>query len=203
MLEFLWPRMLWALLLAPALVWGYLRLANRQAQRAARLPALRRSPDWQRRLPPVVFLLGLLVLLVGLSRPQARIQLPRVEGTLMLVVDVSASMGARDVQPSRLEAAKQAARQIVLNQPETVRVGLVAFSGSGFAVQPPTDDSQRLLAAVDRLAPTSGTSLGQGILVALHALAVDAGLAGVSQGPPDLGQVDPASPSEPGGHTPG
>ncbi len=118
-----------------------------------------------------------MIILVALARPQAQISLPRVEGTVMLVFDVSASMGATDVEPTRLEAAKTAAREFVLSQPETVQIGIVSFSGSGFTVQAPTNDANTLLNTIDRLEPTSGTSLGQGILSALHTIAVDAGLA--------------------------
>jgi Ca-activated chloride channel family protein len=95
----------------------------------------------------------------------------------MLVMDVSASMGAADAEPTRLEAAKAAAREFVLSQPETVQIGIVSFSGSGFTVQSPTNDTNALLNTIERLKPTSGTSLGQGIVSALHTIAVDAGLA--------------------------
>ena len=84
-------------------------------------------------------------MLVALARPQAQVSLPRVEGTVMLVFDVSASMGATDVQPSRLEAAKAAAREFVLSQPSTVQIGIVSFSGSGFTVQTPTNDANTLV----------------------------------------------------------
>ena len=117
-----------------------------------------------------------MIILVALARPQAEVKLPRVEGTVILVFDVSASMGAKDVEPSRMEAAKVAAREFVLSQPETIKIGIVSFSGSGFTVQTPTNDPNLLLAAINRLKPTSGTSLGQGILAALHTIAVDAGL---------------------------
>jgi Ca-activated chloride channel family protein len=116
------------------------------------------------------------IILVALARPHAQISLPRVEGTVMLVVDVSASMGATDAEPTRLEAAKTVAREFVLSQPETVQIGIVSFSGSGFTVQAPTNDANTLLNTIERLEPTSGTSLGQGILSALHTIAVDAGL---------------------------
>jgi Ca-activated chloride channel homolog len=135
----------------------------------------------------------LVVLFIALARPQAEVQLPRVEGTVILVFDVSGSMAADDVEPSRLEAAKKAAREFVASQPESVKIGLVTFSGSGFTVQPPTNDPNTLLAAIDRLKPQNGTSLGQGILVALNTIAVDAGLVKESQAPSNSG-----SPAEPG-----
>jgi len=139
------------------------------------LAARKQSPGWRRHLPPLLFLSGLTLLLLALARPQAQVKLPTVQGTVMLVFDVSASMGATDVQPSRLEAAKAAAREFVRSRPATVQIGIVSFSGSGFTVQSPTHDENALLNAINRLQPTSGTSLGQGILAALRSLAVEAG----------------------------
>jgi len=86
-------------------------------------------------------------------------------------------MGATDVEPSRLEAAKAAAQEFILKQPPTVKIAIVSFAGSGFTVQTPTNDTNSLLATIARLKPNSGTALGQGILTALNAIAVDAGLA--------------------------
>lgn len=184
-MSFLWPVMLVFLLVIPSFVWLQGRIQRRRLAQAAGFgglggpgagPAAGRFGR-RRRLVSALFLSGLAALLFALARPQAEINLPRVEGTVMLVIDVSGSMAAPDAEPSRLEAAKQAAREFVLSQPPTVLIGLVTFSGSGFTVQPPANDPQSLLAAIDRLRPQTGTSLGQGILVALNALAVDAGLA--------------------------
>ncbi|HEX2981101.1 MAG TPA: VWA domain-containing protein, partial [Anaerolineaceae bacterium] len=99
---------------------------------------------------------------------------PRVEGTVMLLFDVSGSMAAEDFSPNRLEAAKQVAREFVQRQPTTIRIGVVAFSTSGFAVQPPTNNQEEILSAIDRLRPQLGTSLGQGIFATLNALAAEA-----------------------------
>jgi Ca-activated chloride channel family protein len=115
--------------------------------------------------------LGFVLLAVALARPAATISLPRVEGTLVLTFDVSASMAANDVAPTRMEVAKAAARTIVDRQPAGVVVGVVAFSDAGLTVQTPTSDSATVLAAIDRLAPSRGTSLGQGILAALGTIA--------------------------------
>jgi Ca-activated chloride channel family protein len=191
-MTFLWPSMLLLLLLAPVLVLLYLRLQGRRraARTAFSLPAAdaptrRPAPGFRRHLPALFFLLSLIALLVALARPHAQLRLPRIEGTVALVFDVSASMGAADVEPSRLEAAKAAAREFVLSQPPTVKIAIISFAGSGFTVQTPTNDTNSLLATIDRLQPGSGTSLGQGILTALNAIAVDAGLAsGVEAGTP-------------------
>ena len=79
-------------------------------------------------------------------------------------------MAADDLKPTRMEAAKEAARAFVDRQPATVQVGVVSFSDSGFAVQPPTNEQATILAAIDRLRPERGTSLAHGILTALNAI---------------------------------
>jgi Ca-activated chloride channel family protein len=179
-MTFLWPSMLLFLLVVPALIGFYLLVDRHRRSRASQFnslqPVRKQGPGLRRHLPPLLFLLSLLILLIALARPQAEVRLPRVEGTVILVFDVSASMGADDVDPTRMESAKAAAREFVLSQPETVRIGIVSFSGSGFAVQTPTNDANVLLAAIDRLEPASGTSLGQGIFAALNTIALDAGL---------------------------
>lgn len=174
--------MLLTLLIIPMMVLLYLRVQNRRRVLAGAFQGwgsgqvARPAPGFRRHLPPLLFLLSLAIILAALARPQATVSLPRVEGTVMLVFDVSASMAATDVEPSRLEAAKAAAREFVLAQPETVKIGIVSFSGSGFTVQMPTNDSNDLLNTINRLEPTHGTSLGQGIANALHTIAVDSGL---------------------------
>jgi Ca-activated chloride channel homolog len=180
LMTLLWPSMLLLLLIVPIVIGLYLWLDRRRRSLAAQftpvLPAKKGEPGFRRHIPAVLFLLGLLISLVALARPQAEVKLPRVEGTVILVFDVSASMGAKDAEPTRMEAAKSTAREFVNSQPETVKIGIVSFSGNGFAVQAPTDDKNVLLAAIDRLEPTKGTSLGQGIISALNTIAVDAGL---------------------------
>ena len=96
-------------------------------------------------------LVGLAVLVIAMARPQGVISVPRVEGTVILAFDVSGSMAATDLPPTRMEAAKAAARAFVERQPPTVRIGVVAFSDSGLSVQVPTDDPAQVAAAIDRL----------------------------------------------------
>jgi len=107
---------------------------------------------------------------VALARPQAVVGIPRIESTVMLTFDVSGSMAAEDMQPNRMEAAKAAAREFVQRQPDTVKIGVAAFSDGGLAVQAPTNDQEAILAAIDRLSPERGTSLGNGILASLEAI---------------------------------
>jgi Ca-activated chloride channel family protein len=102
------------------------------------------------------------------------VRLPRVEGTVILAMDVSQSMAADDLEPTRIEAAKEAALAFIENQPRTIRIGVVAFSNGGLIVQQPTDDRAAILTTIDRLSPQGGTSLGQGIFSSLNAIAGEA-----------------------------
>lgn len=124
-----------------------------------------------RAVPPLLVIVGLVVVAVGLARPQAVVALPRQEGTVILAFDVSGSMAATDISPTRIAAARTAARDFVANQPATIDIGVVAFSDSGAAVQAPTNDQATVDAAIDRLAPQKGTSLASGISASLDAIA--------------------------------
>jgi Ca-activated chloride channel family protein len=115
---------------------------------------------------------GLLVTTVALARPQAVVALPREEGIVVLAFDVSGSMGAKDISPTRMDAAKAAARDFVAHQPPSVSIGVVAFSDGGVSVQNPTTDQGQVLSAIDRLAPQKGTSLASGISASLDAIAI-------------------------------
>jgi Ca-activated chloride channel family protein len=96
-----------------------------------------------------------------------------VEGTVILAFDVSGSMAATDFKPTRMEAAKAAAQDFIQHQPPGVVIGVVAFSDSGFAVQPPTNDRDALLASIKRLAPQHGTSVARGIEGSLNTIAAN------------------------------
>ncbi len=209
-MTFLWPVMLWLLLALPLLVMLYLRLQSRRAQLAARYGnlGLTQTPTGRalarrRHLPPALFLSGLALLVIALARPQMVVSLPKQEGLVILAFDVSGSMAATDMMPNRMEAAKAAVRDFVQRQPTTVQIGVVAFSDSSFAVQTPTDDQAAILAAIDRLAPTRGTSLGQGMLTALNVIAA----ATAPEQPQFYSNLTPAptpspTPVPPGVHTP-
>lgn len=179
-MTFTWPLMLSSLLLIPLLVWLYWRAQQRRQRLTTaygtlgivREAAGRRPLGRRRHLPPLCFLLGLIPLCIALARPVADVGVPHWEGTLILTFDVSGSMAATDLDPSRMEAAKAAAIEFVQRQPSTVRIGVVSFSDSGFAIQPPTNDQSVILAAIERLAPERGTSLAYGILTAIDTLLV-------------------------------
>lgn len=180
-MTFIWPRMLFTLLLVPLAVVLYRRLQQRRQQALAGLGALGvirdqagRALRRRRHLPPALFLAALALLLFALARPEMRVSLPRVGGTVILAFDVSNSMLANDLEPTRMEAAKTAARAFVDAQPPTILLGVVAFSNGGLVIQPPTEDKTAVLATIDRLTPQGGTSLGQGIFTALNAIAGEA-----------------------------
>ena len=181
-MSFIWPTLLLMLLSVPLLVLFYIFLQGRRRRFAARYGSLGLVNDnagsgigMRRHIPALIFLAGITILLFSLARPQATVSVPKIEGTVMLTFDVSGSMAAEDLQPTRMEAAKLAARQFVEQQPSGISIGVVVFSDGGISVQPPTDNREETLTTIDRLVPRRGTSIGNGILVALNTIAVDAG----------------------------
>src|SRR6476660_4768738 len=134
-MSFIWPVMLVFLVFVPLAAVLYVLLQWVRRRRMARYgstllgQATRgRKMGWRRHLPAALFLVGLTILTVALARPQAVVTVPRIEGTVILAFDVSGSMAADDIKPTRMDAAKAAARDFVARQPPTVRVGVVAFS---------------------------------------------------------------------------
>ncbi len=198
-MSFIWPAMLLLLLSVPLLVVWYIRVQRRRRQLTASYGGLwglsgtrGREPGVQRHIAPLLFLLSLTILIVALARPQTVLSLPRTEGTVILAFDVSGSMAADDFKPTRMEAAKNAARDFVQRQPTTVQIGVVAFSEGGFAGQVPTGEREAILAAINRLSPQRGTSLGTGILVALNTIAQ-----GSKQSPSLYSNLTPTPPLTP------
>lgn len=177
-MTFIWPAVL--LLLAVIPVGALLAAAlDRRRRRRAAAPGglglagtIGRRSRRLRRIPAALFLTGFAVMGVALARPQGTVSLPREEGTVILAFDVSGSMAADDLKPTRIAAAKAAATDFVEQQPASVVVGVVAFSDSGLSVQAPTNDQASVLAAINRLAPERGTSLGQGIRASLQTISL-------------------------------
>ena len=178
-MSFIWPPMLLSAALIPIGVLLY-RAIDRRRRRllsvyGGRGPApgsAGRLIRLRNRVPPALFLCGLVVMSVALARPQAVVALPKQEGTVILAFDVSASMAATDLAPTRMDAAKAAAEDFVARQPSSVTIGVVAFSDSGVSIQTPTSDQGSVIAAIDRLAPQKGTSLASGILASLNVIAI-------------------------------
>ena len=182
-MSFLWPEALWLLLAAPALVGLYLLLLRRRKKAAVRYAslglvreALGSGRRFRRHVPPLLFLLALIVLVVAIARPRATVVLPSERRTIVMAMDVSLSMRATDVEPSRLEAAREAAKAFVREQPPDVRIGIVSFAGSAQLVQKPTRDRDDLVAAIDRLQLQLHTAIGSGIIASLATLFPDQGL---------------------------
>jgi Ca-activated chloride channel family protein len=117
-----------------------------------------------------VLLVGLIAMIAAIARPAAVITLPSSHETVILALDVSGSMRASDVEPSRIEAAQAAARTFVNEQPRRTRIGVVAFAGSAALVQQPTANRRDVLAAIEQLQLQHATAIGSGILVSLKAI---------------------------------
>jgi Ca-activated chloride channel family protein len=176
-MSFVWPWMLLSLAAVPLLVLGYRRLLRRRDARRTELAALGlvspggKSAGRRRHVAPALLLTAMALLLMALARPEATVSTPRREGTVILAFDVSASMAAKDLAPSRIEAAKSAARAFVERQPATIQIGVVAFSGSGLVTQQATTDRVRVIDAINRLRPDGATALARGLQTSLSAIA--------------------------------
>lgn len=175
-ISFDWPTGLWLLLLVPLMVAAYVWFISRRRKGAVRysnlalVKAAAQGAGWRRHIPPALMLLAFTCLLFAMARPSAEVRLPSRVATVMLVMDVSGSMRATDVNPSRIAAAQAAAKAYIKNQPRDVRIGIVAFAATALLVQSPTTDHPALNAAIDRFELQRGTAVGSGILVALSTL---------------------------------
>jgi Ca-activated chloride channel family protein len=173
-MKFIWPAMLLFLLLVPVFVYWYIQIQLRRRKFATRYGslgtmqgAIQNRLGVRRHIPPVIFLVALIILIVALARPETTVSLPRIQGTVILAFDVSGSMAADDLKPTRMEAAKTAVQSFIERQSPSVQIGVVAFSDSGLSVQVPTNDQGELLSAIGRLTAQRGTSLANGILASL------------------------------------
>lgn len=175
-MTFLWPDALWALALLPLLVAAYVLLLKRRKKVALRYSSLglvkqaAGRSSWRRHVPPALFLLAIAAMLVAAARPAAVIMLPSEHNTVILAIDVSGSMRANDVQPTRLSAAQAAAKAFISDTPRHTRIGLVTFAGSAALVQPPTDNREALIEAIEQLQLQNATAIGSGILASLKAI---------------------------------
>ena len=175
-MTFLWPNALWLLAGVPVLIAFYLWLLKRR-KTAIAYPnlalvkaAMGKSSTARRHIPPALFLGALTLMVLALARPAAMVTLPSQHETVILAIDVSGSMRADDVKPTRLAAAQAAARSFISGTPKTTRIGLVTFAGSAALVQAPTSNRDDLFAAIDQLQLQNATAVGSGILVSLKAI---------------------------------
>ena len=177
---FFWPEMLWLLLLVPALLGVYVLLLRRRKKAALRYASLSLVKEamgagqrFRRHVPPLLFLMALALMLFAVARPSAVVTLPSQHETVILAMDVSGSMRATDVKPSRIVAAQEAARAFVAEQPKTTQIGIVSFAATASLVQSPTHSREDLLGAIDRFSLQRGTAVGSGILVSLKTIFPD------------------------------
>jgi len=175
--------MLWLLLAVPVLVAAYFYLLRRKQQAALRYASLSMVKEamgpghrFRRHIPPLLFLLALIVMIIAIARPAAIVTLPSQHQTIILAMDVSGSMRAMDVQPDRISAAQAAAKAFVTDQPSNVRIGVVSFAATASVVQPPTQNREDILAAIDRFQLQRGTAIGSGIILSLATIFPEAGI---------------------------
>jgi Ca-activated chloride channel family protein len=169
-MTFAWPIALIGLLAIPVLAGLYVVSARKRRRDAARFanPALvpnlvPSSPRWRRYVAPVLALVSLALLVVGVARPHIVRNVARDEATIVLAIDTSRSMAAQDVQPSRFDAAKQAALAFLDEVPDNYSVGIVSFATSADPVLPPTTDREAARSALRELRLGTGTAIGSAI----------------------------------------
>ncbi len=182
-INFLWPDLLWSLMLVPILVLAYVWLLRRRRKTALRYAslslvkqALGKAGVWRRHVPPVLLLVAITALLLAAARPTAVVSLPSQEETIVLAMDVSGSMRAADVLPNRLVASQEAAKAFIAELPRSVRVAVVSFAGAAAVVQAPTLSRDDVVAAIDRFQLQRGTAIGSGIVLSLATIFPEAGI---------------------------
>jgi Ca-activated chloride channel family protein len=204
--SFHWPLVLSALAVLPILVALYIDRDRRRVAAQARfgnpdlLPnVVDREPGRLRYLPPLVLLVALVFMIVGVARPHATVRVPREEATIVLAMDVSRSMKATDIQPTRLDAARVAAKTFLDEVPEKFRVGVVSFATRAVVGVAPTEDRTLVTTALDTLKPGEGTAIGDAVALSLRvgqprgqtAAVPPRAIVLISDGARDGGQVDP------------
>jgi Ca-activated chloride channel family protein len=207
--SFDWPVALLALLVVPVAVVLYVVRERRRTAFAAGFanPALLpnvvdRKPGIRRHIPLVLLLLGFTAIVLGVARPHATVSVKREEATVVLALDVSRSMKADDVEPTRLGAAQDAAKVFAEQVPEKFRIGVVSFATRAVVALPPTEDRQLVDAAVDALKPGEGTAIGDAVAISTQIgrarsprgqPAPPRSVLLISDGARDGGAVDPAA----------
>jgi Ca-activated chloride channel family protein len=169
-----WPGLLWALLLVPVALAAYLLAQRRRSRYTVRFTNLdllanvvSAKPGWRRHVPPALYLLALAALVISLARPQALTLVPKEQATVILVMDVSGSMNATDVEPTRLVSSQRAAASFVEQLPEKFRVGIVSFASTAQTLTRPTTDRPAVYEAIESLHAEGATAMGDGIERAL------------------------------------
>ena len=175
-MSFIWPLTLWLFALIAALPFAYVWLLRRRklALKFSNLGLVREAvagrASLRRHLPPFLFFVAVALMVLALARPTAVVTLPSERTTIILTLDVSGSMRARDVEPNRIVAAQQAARSFISSQPRSVRIGVVTFSGNAMIAQVPTLNREDVLASLENLRLQRRTAVGSGIVASLQAI---------------------------------
>jgi len=171
------------MLIVPALVAGYFYILRRKQESAVKYASLTMVKQaigprqrFRRHIPPLLFLIALIAMIVAIARPAAIVMLPSQYQTIILAMDVSGSMRATDVKPNRISAAQAAAKAFVDEQPSNVRIGVVSFAATASVVQTPTQNREDIITAIDRFQLQRGTAIGSGIIVSLATIFPDAGI---------------------------
>jgi len=179
------------LLVVAAVAAGYVlaqRARRRRTMRFSNLELLDRiaprAQGWPRHVPAALILVSLLLLTVGLAGPTAEQKVPRNRATVMLVVDVSLSMEATDVKPSRIKAAQDAANQFAQELTPGINLGLVSYAGTATVLVAPTTQRQSVVSAIDNLRLAQSTATGEGIFAALQSIQGFSAVVGGAEGPP-------------------
>ncbi len=188
-LEFMRPERLWGLALIPLIGALYLLLAGKQARTtlSARLRlVIPKDAAWKRHGAVLLALMSLASLVIAWAMPTDFTRQPRDRASIIVTIDVSWSMEATDIEPNRLEAAKDSAQQFVKSLPERFNVALVTFAGTANVVVPPTVDRGAVVRALEVLELAPSTATGEGIYTSLEALKLV---------PPDPNDPDAVAPA--------
>ena len=206
-MRFDWPLALAALAVLPVMVALYVDRDRRRVASQAEfgnpdlLPnVVDRSPGRLRYLPPLTLLVALVFMIVGVARPHATVSVPREEATIVLALDVSRSMKATDVEPTRLDAARVAAKTFLDEVPEKFRVGVVSFATRAAVGVAPTQDRALVTTSLDTLKPGEGTAIGDAVALSVRvgqpqaegAQAPPRAIVLISDGAQDGGRIDPS-----------
>jgi Ca-activated chloride channel homolog len=176
-MTFLSPARLWLLALVPLVLAVYVLLQLRRKQYTLRFTNLDllaqvapKHPGWRRHVAALLFLIAVTTMIVGWARPASSVKVPRDRATIMVAIDVSLSMKATDVAPTRFDAAKSAAKSFIQNLPMRFNVGVISFAGSANVIAAPSADREAAIASIDQLQLDKRTAIGEAVFTSLQAI---------------------------------
>jgi Ca-activated chloride channel family protein len=176
-MTFLSPGRLGLLALVPLLILAYVLLQRRRKKYVVRFTNLAllaqvapKHPGWRRHVAAGLFLAMITIMVVGFAQPASTVKVPRDRATIMVAIDVSLSMEATDVAPSRVEAAKSAAKKFIQDLPSRFNVGVVSFAGNASVIAPPSADRESAITSIDQLQLDRRTAIGEAVFTCLQAI---------------------------------